>query len=180
MARTKHSSKKHAGGPESNDASFQDPRSNLHRIGVARQQQGISLRTVARRMQKTVAEVRDQELSSTDLNLSTVYNWCEALNLPVEELLVEPSEGFSTPILKRTQLINLMKMALTIGQAAKDDAIRRLAEAMVDQMVDLMPELGQIRSALGSTGMACRGRMGRIAENVIPDTFFDSDHSSRY
>lgn len=175
MAQTKNSSKKHAGGPKPDDGSFQDPRSVLHRIGVARQQQGISLRTVARRMQKTVAEVRDQEQGASDLTLSTVYNWCEALNVPVEELLVEPTASFSAPILKRTQLISLMKMALTIGGAAQDPAIRRLAEAMVELLVDIMPELKQIRSTLGSTGMACRGRMGRVAENIVPDTLFESE-----
>jgi len=173
MARTGRSSNKPPDTPQSSDTSFQNPRGELHRIGIAREQQGLSLRTVARRMRKSIAEVKDQEQSSSDLHLSTLYLWCEVLNVPIEELLVEPKESFSTPVLKRTQMIKLIKMAMTIGAAAESDAVRRLADTMVELLIEIMPELQHIKSTLGSTGPACRGRVGRVAENTIADSFFE-------
>jgi hypothetical protein len=62
---------------------------------------------------------------------------------------------------------------MTISDAAEGDAVRRLADTMVELLIEIMPELQNIKSTLGSTGLACRGRVGRVAENPIPDSFFE-------
>jgi hypothetical protein len=51
--------------------------------------------------------------------------------------------------------------------------VQRLAETIVELLIEIMPELQHIKSTLGSTGPACRGRVGRVAENTIADSFFE-------
>ena len=61
----------------------------LHRVGAVRRLQGVTRRTVARRLNVDVTQVKLQEQETTDLPLSTLYEWQEVLDVPVAELLVE-------------------------------------------------------------------------------------------
>ena len=150
-----------------------EPSAALHRIGEARRRQGLSLRTVARRMHQAVAEVRSQEDNDADLQLSTLYRWREVLDVPIEELLVEPNETFSLPVLRQTQMIRFMKTTLTILSVAKDESVRTLANMMVNQLVEIMPELKRVRSPLSPTDWPTSRKIGRAAEYTFPDTLFD-------
>jgi transcriptional regulator with XRE-family HTH domain len=151
----------------------QDRLRPLHRIGEARKQQGISLRTVARHMHQTVAEVRAQEDVLNDVHLSTLYRWCEVLDVPIEELLVEPSDRFSAPILRHTQMMRFMKTAQTIRAVARDDAVRQLAQMLIDQLIELMPELKRVSTTLASAESRPKKRIGRTGEQTFPDTMFE-------
>ena len=91
----------------------------MQRLEAVRRQQGISRRTVARRLNVDVEEVRQQECETTDLPLSVLYAWQEALDVPVAELLGENSEGLASPILERSQLGRLMKTVLAISEQAR-------------------------------------------------------------
>ena len=86
----------------------------LHRLATVRRLQGISRRTVARRLNVEVAEIRRQEEETNDLPLSVLYEWQKALDVPVAELLVESEDALSQPLLQRAQLVRLMKTALAI------------------------------------------------------------------
>jgi transcriptional regulator with XRE-family HTH domain len=160
---------------ESPDGTFQDPRRPLHRIGSARRNQGLSLRAVASRMNTTVADVRSQESDDADLQLSTLYRWCEVLQVPIEELLVEPNETFSTPILKRVQMIQLLKTAMNISETTRNDGVRRLVKMLIDQMTEVMPELAQLRTRLPAPDKSAERPPGRIALEPLPDSLFGED-----
>ena len=60
-----------------------------HRIHTVRQQQGTSLRSLARRLNMSVQEIRRQEDARTDLRISDLLNWLEILDVPLADLLVE-------------------------------------------------------------------------------------------
>ena len=60
------------------------------------------------------------------------------------ELLVEPSEPLSPPVMKRAQMVRLMKTARAILQRSRETTIRRMAEVLVDQLIELMPELTDV------------------------------------
>jgi hypothetical protein len=47
----------------------------LHRLRTVRCQQGLSCRQVAKRLNITIGQVRQQECESADLLLSVLYAW---------------------------------------------------------------------------------------------------------
>ena len=139
----------------------------LHRLATVRRRQGVSRHAVAGRLKIGVEEVREQETESNDLPLSTLYAWRDVLDVPIAELLVEPSDGYSPSILARSQLVRLMKTIRTILAKTKQDSVRSLAQTMVNELVEIMPELAEIgvwtiggrRRRLSEVGVAAERRM---------------------
>ncbi|MGO8690450.1 MAG: helix-turn-helix domain-containing protein [Thermoguttaceae bacterium] len=113
----------------------------LHRLAAVRRLQGVSRRAIARRLNVDVAEIRRQENERSDLPLSKLYEWQKALEVPVGELLVESEDTLSEPLMKRAQLVRLMKTALAIMEQAEQEPIHRMAQTLIDQLVEMMPEL---------------------------------------
>ncbi|MCA9247150.1 MAG: hypothetical protein KDA42_08550 [Planctomycetales bacterium] len=149
------------------------PKKRLHRVHTVRVQQGISIRSAARRMKSTVLEAESLEAESSNMLLSTLYKWAEALEVPVSDLLVEEEDGvLSEPVLRRARMVRIMKTAGSILEKSPNDAIRRLASMMIEQLVELMPELREV-SPWHSVGQRRSSEeQGRLAENPIPDEFF--------
>ena len=116
----------------------------LHRLAEVRRIQGVSRRTVARRLHLDMASVKFMEQEDTDLPLSTLYEWQQVLDVPINELLVETEEPLSTPVMKRAQLLKLMKTAMAIKERSGQLPIQRMAEVLVNQLVEIMPELAEV------------------------------------
>lgn len=112
-----------------------------HRLEQVRRQQGVSLRRVARALKVDMHEARRQEQASTDLRLSDLYAWQKVLDVPLADLLAEGSESLSAPVLERARLLKLMKTAAAIQEKADNNSLRRLAEMLVAQILEIMPEL---------------------------------------
>jgi transcriptional regulator with XRE-family HTH domain len=148
----------------------------LQRLAMVRRLQGLSRRTVARRMNVEVEELRSQERQTTDLPLSKLYAWQKALDVPVAELLVEAGDSLVSPVLERSQLVRLMKTVLAIRDQTKQESIRRMAQTMHDQLIEMMPELANIgpwhavgkRRRLTELGVAAQRRLGE-------EVFIDRD-----
>jgi transcriptional regulator with XRE-family HTH domain len=140
----------------------------LHRLAMVRRLQGLSRRTVARRLNIDVDQLRDQERQSADLTLSAMYAWQKALDVPICELLVETDDSLASPVLARSRLVRLMKTVLAVRDQARQESIRRMAQTMCDQLVEIMPELANIgpwhavgkRRRLSELGMAAQRRLG--------------------
>ncbi len=73
----------------SGDVTLPECHRGFHRLAAVRRSQGVSRRTIARRMNVEPAEVRRQEDEQSDLPLSVLYQWQKALDVPLSELLVE-------------------------------------------------------------------------------------------
>ena len=143
----------------------------LHRIRSAREQQGISIRTAARRLNVVVEQAREEEESS-DMLLTTLYRWQQALEVPVSQLLVDLDSCLSSSVQKRARLLRLMKTAGAIVENAKTPPLKRLAKRVISQLVEIMPELKEV-SPWHSVGQRrTRNEVGRIAEQTIPDALF--------
>src|SRR5262245_48003351 len=142
----------------------------LHRIQEVRRLQGMSLRTAARQLNTDIRSIRAQEQASTDLKLTDLYRWQQALEVPIGELLVEDDEPLSRPVRERAAMLKVMKTARTLVDTAPVGGVRTMAENLVAQLLDLMPELGEV-GAWHTVGQR-RGQdeMGRIAEQPISDT----------
>lgn len=154
----------------------QDPTHNigqagqmLHRIQEVRRLQGMSLRTAARQLGTDIRSIRAQEQSTTDLRLTDLYNWQRALEVPVSELLVDDDEPLSRPVRERGALLKIMKTARSLVESAPAGPARRMAENLVEQLLDLMPELKEV-SPWHSVGQRrSLDEMGRIADQPLGD-----------
>ena len=148
------------------------PTQRLHRIRSVREQQGMSLRSVARRLHQSVSQLRQQENEGNDLLLTTLYRWQEALGVPVSELLVDQDEALSAPILARARLVRIMKTARSLRDSSHSPQLNRLSQRLIDQLVEIMPELEHIGAWQGTGHRRTLGEIGRIAEHPFPEQFF--------
>jgi transcriptional regulator with XRE-family HTH domain len=119
---------------------------SLHRLSEVRRREGMSRRSVARQLGVAEAEVRRQECETTDLPLSMLHQWARVLKVPVTELVREPDNALSLPLLVRARMIRVMKTTVAIAQRVKELRTKRLAQMMVDQLVEIMPELRDVGS----------------------------------
>jgi transcriptional regulator with XRE-family HTH domain len=95
-------------------------------------------------MNVTIEQVQQQECETADLPLSVLYAWQKALDVPAAELLDEPTDSLASPILERSQLLRLTKTVLAVRNGARQESIRRMAQNMHDQLVEMMPELADV------------------------------------
>jgi transcriptional regulator with XRE-family HTH domain len=138
----------------------------LHRLGTIRRREGISRRTIARRLRTGINEVKRQEDETADLLLSTLYQWQEVLEVPIWELLVDSHEPFSSPVRSRAKM--------TILQRTQQTSIRRLAQMLVEQLTELMPELEGVGPwpAVGKSRQP--SDYGQAVHRRVPDELFVS------
>jgi hypothetical protein len=144
----------------------------LHRIRKVRRQEGVGLRAIARHMDTTVDDVKYLELATTDLPLSVLRKFQEVLRVPVAELLSEPDDSVSAPLLLRARLVRVMKTAMTLLERSEDEAVQRMSRVLVNQLLEIMPELHDI-SPWKLVGQR-RGRndYGRALEHCISEDLF--------
>jgi transcriptional regulator with XRE-family HTH domain len=144
----------------------------LHRIGQVRQEQGVSVRSVARRLGISMQDVRDQEHPTSDLQLSQLMQWQQVLEVPLADLLLDTEGPLSAPVNQRARMLRVMKTAKALAESASEAPIQRLASMLISQLVEVMPELQEV-SAWHSVGQRrTQDEMGRIVERTIPDSFF--------
>lgn len=148
---------------------------SLHRLAEVRRRQGVSRRVIARRLNIDMEDVRRQESESADLTLSVLYAWQKALEVPVAELLVEPNDSLATPVLKRSQLVRLMKTVLAILEHSRQESIRRMAQTMIAQLTEIMPELAEVAPWHAVGERRRRDELGVAALRRFADDLFLSD-----
>jgi transcriptional regulator with XRE-family HTH domain len=148
------------------------PQRPLHRLAEVRRRQGITRRTLARRLNTDVATVKQQEHPTTDMALSVLYAWQEVLDAPISELLVESEEPLSAPVLRRAQMVRLMKTAGAILERAQQTSIRRMAQMLVDQLCEVMPELKGVSPWHAVGRRRTQDELGQAAYRRIPTDVF--------
>lgn len=148
----------------------------LHRLAAVRQQEGISRRTVARRLGITPSQVQQQEQESSDMSLSALYAWQEALEVPITELLVESDVPLSAPVMRRAQMLRMMKTVQTILERSRQLGVRRLAQLLAEQLLEAMPELQEVG---GWPAVGQRRRSDELGQAAHRHLAYDAmiDHS---
>jgi len=146
--------------------------SQMHRIRTVRLQQGVSLRSVARQSGVDVRQLRLQEQESTDIRLSDLHKWQKALDVPLNDLLVEPGTSLSRPVMERARMVRLMKTAAAIRERAQSVGIQRMAEMLVEQLVEIMPELEGVSPWHDYGQRRSLDEYGRIADRTVSDDLF--------
>jgi transcriptional regulator with XRE-family HTH domain len=144
----------------------------LQRLALVRRREGVSRRTVARRLKIDVAQVKSQEDEKADMLLSNLYQWQEVLEVPVTELLVESNDPLSAPVLKRAQMVRLMKTAQTILERSQQISIRRMAQTLIEQLLEAMPELEHVTPWHAVGQRRTRSELGQAAQRRLSLDWF--------
>ncbi len=150
----------------------QDPPANpkpLHRVRDVRMEQGMTLRSAARNMSSDVRTLRAQEQAHSDMRLSELRRWQKVLDVPLIDLLEEGDAPLSRPVMERARMIRLMKTAMAIHEKTESVELQRMSQMMVEQLVEIMPELEEV-SAWHTYGQR-RGLedYGRVFERRMAD-----------
>lgn len=146
----------------------------LHRIGVVRRVEKIPRRRVARKLNLSVSKVRQQEHPVCDLPLSQLYEWARVLRVPPTELLTQVDGELSLPVAWRAKLVRMMKTSRALCEAARQESVRRLAEALVSQLIEIMPELVEV-TPWPAVGPRRYGEYGIAVERMMPASLFLED-----
>jgi hypothetical protein len=118
--------------------------------------------------------VKIEESETTDLPLSRLYQWRDALDVPIEELLAESGDGLTDGIQERAHLVRVMKTALAILERSNQTSIQRMAQTLVDQLREMMPELEEVGPWHTVGQRRRRDELGVAAERrLADDVFFD-------
>ncbi|MCH2114601.1 MAG: helix-turn-helix transcriptional regulator [Pirellulales bacterium] len=160
------------GIPRHNAAMNDKPR-QMHRLGEVRQQQGVSLRSIARRLNLSIQEAREHENPHADLKISDLLKWQAALDVPLADLLVDSEGPLSVPVSSRASMLRIMKTAKAIHESAPVGGVKRLANMLVGQLVKIMPELADVAAWHTVGQRRTQDEVGRIVERTIPDNFFN-------
>ncbi len=143
----------------------------LHRLAEVRHQQGVTLRNVARRMGVELKTVRAQEEPLCDLTLSTLYAWQQVLDVPVADLLVDDMGPLSPAVKQRAQLVRVMKTAVAMLEQSDSPKTKRMAQTLIDQLLDIMPELKEVGAWHTVGQRRTIHEIGRIGSQTVPDDF---------
>jgi len=144
----------------------------FHRIAEVRRLQGVTIRNVARRLGLAMPLVRRQEQSDCDLHISDLHRWQQVLEVPVAELLVEGEGALSGPVLHRSRMVKLMKTAAAIRDRTVGSPAERMADMLIDQLVEIMPELANVTPWHESNAKRSSDDLGKAACCPISEDLF--------
>jgi transcriptional regulator with XRE-family HTH domain len=145
----------------------------LHRIAEVRQQQGVTLRNVARRLGIEIAVIRRQEQPDADLRISDLLKWQHVLEVPLSDLLEEGEGQLSGPVLARSRMVKLMKTAAAIReQVGNEGQATRLIRQLIEQILEIMPELADVTPWHTVGQRRTLDDVGRVAQHPVSDDLF--------
>lgn len=144
----------------------------LHRLAEVRQQQGISPRNMARRLNCDLDSIRRQEDESADLPLSLLYQWQKVLEVPISELLIDSEAPLSPPVLERARMIKVMKTVAALCEKADSPPLKRLLQMLCEQLLEIMPELTDVAPWHTVGQRRTLDEYGRAVERQMPDDMF--------
>lgn len=116
--------------------------------------------------------VRRQEQADCDLRLSELLRWQEVLEVPVAELLVEGEGQLSGPVLQRSRMVKLMKTAAAIRERSEDAAVTCMVAMLVEQILEIMPELADVTPWHSVGQRRTREELGKTARMVVSEELF--------
>jgi transcriptional regulator with XRE-family HTH domain len=112
----------------------------MHRLGTVRRQQRVSLDEVAQRLSLPLEVVLSQESEGSNPRLSELWAWQEVLGIPVERLLIDPGGLVERPLLERSKMSQLLKIASRIRDEAATSSVLRAAEVLVAQLREMQSQ----------------------------------------
>ncbi|MDA7951343.1 MAG: hypothetical protein MPJ24_07620 [Pirellulaceae bacterium] len=149
------------------------PVRHYHRIQEVRKEQGTALRTVARNMKIGIKRARYEELPTTNLDVEALVRWQKVLKVPLDEMLEESHEILSRPVQERAQLVRMMKTVVSMQETAETAPLQRMVQTLIDQFIELMPELAEVTSWHSLGQRRSLKEYGRVALEPISTRFLE-------
>ena len=153
--------------PTVREASKTCEAASLHRIAEVRAQQGLSLRAISRRSGIDIQDLKQQELPDSNLTLIDLTRWARALEVPIENLIVDHDSELSDPVQSRAAMVKVMKTVVALTEVATSPRVVRLTTMLREQLIELMPELAEIGGWPNFGSRRPSDQQGRIGENPI-------------
>ena len=138
----------------------------LNRIREVREQQGVSIRSMSRRMGLDIRTCRKLEDPERDLTLSELQMIQQALDVPLQDLLVD-RQSLSRPVEERAKMIRIMKTAVALRELKVNTRANRMAEMLCEQLVDIMPELAEVSGWPQFGARRGKSALGRVLAQQI-------------
>jgi len=132
----------------------------------------VTLRNVSRRLGVPLAVVRRQEEPDCDIRISDLQQWQQVLDVPIAELLVEGDGQLSGPVLERSRMVKLMKTAAAIRERSHDTTTARMVSMLIDQILELMPELADVTPWHTVGQRRTLDDIGRTGQRMVPEDVF--------
>ena len=139
----------------------------FHQIASVRKRENVSLELLSKRLGMPKEDVRALEKEHRDLPLSLLYRFATALQVPVSELFLEAAETSSSWAHNRALLVRVMKTAEALRAVAVGTQLNALTRVLRSQLLELMPELEEIKP--WPKGGTPGPRLGRVAIQTFPD-----------
>ena len=114
-----------------------------HRVRTVREREQVSVNALARRTKLKESVLEQIENEGFDMPVSMLYRLAEGLRVPINELLLQREGTSSDPIRQRACLLRIARTAHTILAKCRHKTTRHLAQTLVDQLIELMPELAE-------------------------------------
>ena len=90
-----------------------------------------------------------------------------ALDVPIENLLVDHDETLSESIRTRAAMVKVMKTVVALTEVASSPRVSRLATMLREQLVELMPELAEIGGWPNYGTRRPPDQQGRAGDNPV-------------
>ena len=104
--------------------------------------------------------------------LQFMQQWQRVLDVPIAELLVEADGQLSGPVLERSRMVKLMKTAAAIRERAQDPGISRMVTMLVEQILEIMPELADVTPWHSVGQRRTLDDVGRTGQRMVPEDVF--------
>jgi hypothetical protein len=124
-----------------------------------------------------VRELRDQEQPQSNITLRDLHIWKDALEVPLEHLLLDRDMSVSESIQSRALLIRIMKTVISLKEIVVSQRPSILLDLLRQQLVELMPELRKIQGWPSSGSRIGDEEAGRTLNEpiVISQLSFQGD-----
>lgn len=142
-----------------------------HRLAEVREQQGVSIRSAARRMGVPMEQVRREERPDSNLSLVDLARWQRALEVPLVDLLVDDDAPLSIPVQKRAEWLRMMKSIRALIELDASPSATRIAKMLEQQVLSAMPELQDVGPWHSVGQRRTQDELGRIIESIVPTSF---------
>ena len=153
--------------PERRVPEFRPRTSHFHRVAKVRLQQERSLRSISRQTGVLISTLRAQEKPDSNLTLAELYWWKEFLDVPIEHLLVDRDIPLTESLRDRACLVKIMKSVMVLSEITTSKRVMRLVSLLRTQLVELMPELDEVRSWPVSGAHRSIEQLGRVIREPI-------------
>lgn len=141
----------------------------LHRIRDVMKAEGVSPRTVARRLKLPMIEVKAQASGAGDMTLSQLYAWAKTLGVSAAELLHDCDGSSKLEVMQKKALIRAARQVRMMIDHIPDSAARIIADNIFKALCEVMPELADVSGDQWVGAKRPTWELGRIADHPVPE-----------